>query len=104
MNLHARTRQVHVAAQHPAVGDLSQLHVPSGPIAFETVLQFLIVEGDVRPLRDDWAAILQRTQSPSSLPCVALGRQERNSGPVREQQARGWDDKERGERQPVLSH
>jgi hypothetical protein len=49
---------LHVAALHPAVGDLSRFHVPAGPIAFSTVVRFLITDLDVRPLRANWIDIL----------------------------------------------
>jgi hypothetical protein len=37
-------------------------HFPTGRIALEDVLGFIITHFGVEPLRDDWAAILARTQ------------------------------------------
>ena len=42
---------------------LAKVHLPTGRIALEQFLRFLIVELDVKPLRDDWEKVLRQTQT-----------------------------------------
>jgi hypothetical protein len=44
-------------------GEVRKAHFPTGRIALEEVLRLVIQEFGVIPLRDDWEAILHRTQS-----------------------------------------
>jgi hypothetical protein len=54
---------VHVGPRQGKTRALYRLHVPSGRVAFEEVLRFLIDEMDVRPVRQDWEAILSDSQA-----------------------------------------
>jgi hypothetical protein len=51
---------IHVTVAHPHLGvTLSKLHIPSGRVAFEEVLRFLIDDLSVIPVRpDDWRVIV----------------------------------------------
>jgi hypothetical protein len=52
-------------AQGAEVGrdEVREAHFPTGRISLEEVLQLVIIEFHVKPLRRDWADILQRTQA-----------------------------------------
>jgi hypothetical protein len=54
---------VHVGARQGKSRALYRLHVPSGRVAFEEVLRFLIVELDVETARKDWDGILSDSQA-----------------------------------------
>jgi hypothetical protein len=43
--------------------EVRKAHFPTGRIAFEDVLRLVIKQFGVDPLRDDWEAILARTQA-----------------------------------------
>lgn len=43
--------------------ELVQAHIPTGRIALEDVLRFAITVFGVRPQRDDWSDVLDRTQA-----------------------------------------
>lgn len=43
--------------------DLAKVHYPTGRVAFEDVLRLAISELGVKPNRDDWASVLDSTQS-----------------------------------------
>ncbi len=43
---------MHIGRAHPRLGELGRLHVPSGRIAFEQVLLFVIDELGVVPARE----------------------------------------------------
>lgn len=46
---------VHVRASHSALGvTLGKLHLPTGRVAFEEIVTFLILELTVVPARNDW--------------------------------------------------
>jgi hypothetical protein len=40
-----------------------KLHIPTGRVALESVLRFMIEELGVKPARNDWDAVLARTQT-----------------------------------------
>lgn len=42
--------------------NLHKRHIPSGRVALEDVIEWLIVELEVKPLREDWKEILQGTR------------------------------------------
>jgi hypothetical protein len=46
--------------QHPV---LQMAHIPTGRVAVEDVIRLTIREFGARPLRDDWDAVLTRTQA-----------------------------------------
>lgn len=43
--------------------DLPKVHIPTGRVSFEDVIRMAIEEFEIEPRRDDWAKILERTQS-----------------------------------------
>ena len=43
--------------------DGREAHFPTGRIAFEEILRLVIQEFNVRPIREDWGTILDRTQA-----------------------------------------
>jgi len=50
---------VHVRSEQPYLGvTFSRLHIPSGRVAFEEVVRFLIAELQVLPNRRDWVEVL----------------------------------------------
>jgi hypothetical protein len=61
------TPHLHVHASHvgrdetPAM-NLDDFHLPTGRVALEEVLRFAIRDCGVRPLRDDWESILEKTE------------------------------------------
>jgi hypothetical protein len=54
---------VHVGARQGRTRALYRLHLPTGRVAFEEVVRFLIGEFDVKEARDDWDAILGDSQA-----------------------------------------
>jgi hypothetical protein len=54
---------IHVGARQGESRALYRLHVPSGRVAFEEVLRFLLGEFDVEPARDDWNEVLSDSQA-----------------------------------------
>jgi hypothetical protein len=55
---------LHIYAPSNIVDFLTKVHLPTGRIALEQFLRFLIVELKVKPLRDDWESVLKRTEGP----------------------------------------
>ena len=47
----------------PMRDDVRKAHFPTGRVSFEDVLRLVITQFGVLPLRDDWAAILDQTQT-----------------------------------------
>jgi hypothetical protein len=47
----------------PGVDLLQRVHLPTGRVALEQVLQLAIAELDVRPRRGDWSSVLESTQA-----------------------------------------
>ncbi|CAN5901476.1 hypothetical protein BH23ACT10_BH23ACT10_30000 [soil metagenome] len=45
---------LHVRGDSDAVGSLHKLHVPTRRVTFEAVIDFVITDLDVEPVRDDW--------------------------------------------------
>lgn len=54
---------IHVKAQDNRFGHLNKKHIPSGRVAFEDVLTFMITEYNVKPRRPDWETILKQTKT-----------------------------------------
>ena len=53
---------MHVRAPYPALGKtLGKLHIPTGRVAFEEVVVFLITELGVLPARADWEKVVEET-------------------------------------------
>jgi hypothetical protein len=50
---------LHLRRSDPAFHGLGKLHIPTGRVFFEDVLQFLIRDHDVKPAREDWAEVLE---------------------------------------------
>ena len=42
--------------------NLHKRHIPSGRVALEDVIEWLIIELEIKPLREDWKEILQGTR------------------------------------------
>jgi hypothetical protein len=42
--------------------NLHKRHIPSGRVPLEDVIEWLIVELDVKPLREDWQSVLKETR------------------------------------------
>lgn len=42
--------------------NLHRRHIPSGRVALEDVIEWLIVELEVKPIRDDWQKVLHDTR------------------------------------------
>lgn len=58
---HPTTRQdthLHVGRGHDLHGPLARLRVPTGRVAFEEVVRFLIEDLYVQPERSDWDSVL----------------------------------------------
>ena len=53
-------RQPHL---HVAGGRFGECHLPTGRVSLEEVLRLLLAELDVRPLRDDWPAVLDEVEA-----------------------------------------
>ncbi len=53
-----REPHMHIGRAHARLGELGRLHVPSGRIAFEQVLLFVIDELEVVPAREDAKEVL----------------------------------------------
>lgn len=53
----------HVRAKDSRFEDLNKRHIPSGRVAFEDVVSFLISDLDVKPNRKDWHEILRETKT-----------------------------------------
>lgn len=49
---------LHIGGRHPMVGDLSNLHAPTGRVSFESIVRFLIDDLGVSPGREDWRDLL----------------------------------------------
>jgi hypothetical protein len=54
---------LHVGRRHPSLGELGKFHVPSGRVAFEEVVLFVIEDLGVCPARDDWRDVLNDSLS-----------------------------------------
>jgi hypothetical protein len=52
---------VHIRSEHAHLTGLSDLHIPTGRVAFEEVARFLIGDLGCVPARDDWEAVLDDT-------------------------------------------
>jgi hypothetical protein len=48
---------------HAQVGELRGLHLLTGRVSLEAAVRVLINEFDVRPLRGDWASVLDATEA-----------------------------------------
>jgi hypothetical protein len=53
---------LHIYAPSNVIDLLAKVHLPSGRIALEQFLRFLIQELEVKPVRPDWDRILSGTQ------------------------------------------
>jgi hypothetical protein len=53
-------RQPHL---HVTGGRLGECHLPTGRVSLEGVLRLLLTELAVRPLRDDWLAVLDEAEA-----------------------------------------
>jgi len=53
-------RQPHL---HLRGGRFGECHLPTGRVSLEAVLRLLLAELDVRPLRDDWLAVLDEAEA-----------------------------------------
>ena len=63
---HAEERKdphLHIHAASNIADFLAKVHLPTGRIALEQFLRFLIAELKVKPLRNDWETILRQTQT-----------------------------------------
>jgi hypothetical protein len=61
-NLQGRPHRYPHPHLHAQVGALAGLHLPTGRVSVESILRLLLKEFDVRPLRDDWASVLDATE------------------------------------------
>jgi hypothetical protein len=53
---------MHACFEHPQLGTIRKLHLPTERLAFEQVLRFLLAELKVKPARDDWDRVLSRDE------------------------------------------
>lgn len=49
---------LHVGRSHPDFGFWAHLHIPTGRVAFEDVMTFVLADLGVQPERDDWETVL----------------------------------------------
>ena len=49
---------LHAIAAHRSFGPVDKLHLPTGRVAFEAVVRFLIEDLGVTPIRQEWDSIL----------------------------------------------
>ena len=49
---------LHVIAAHAQYGAIDKMHIPTGRVALEEVVLFLIEDLDVEPRREDWRDVL----------------------------------------------
>jgi hypothetical protein len=52
----------HVRISTEEIPDLYDKHIPSGRVAFEDVVQFLIGDNNIEPNRNDWQAVLDHNR------------------------------------------
>lgn len=50
---------LHAYVAHAAMGEMGEWHIPTRRVSFEEVLRFAIVDLRVRPIKNDWAVILE---------------------------------------------
>lgn len=54
---------MHLGASISRESTLAKVHLPTGRVSIEQILRMAIMELDVQPLRKDWAAMLDHSQS-----------------------------------------
>lgn len=50
---------IHVRATHTRFDNLNKKHIPSGRVAFEDVIQFMLGDCGAKPIRKDWEPVLK---------------------------------------------
>lgn len=53
---------IHVSASLDGLGDIEDLHLPTGRVSFEEIVRFLIEEVEVEAIRDDWRETLDEVE------------------------------------------
>jgi hypothetical protein len=57
-----QTPHIHVYANNEYLRDLRKRHIPSGRVAFEDIISFLVNDLKVKPHREDWEHVLAETR------------------------------------------